>query len=124
MRRARQGQFLAIGLTCAVWGCKTAPQSQRGLDAAAGTHGEARDGVANDGDSSDAPADVGPTFEVPPRSTEPVPSAGCDGVNFPQAFGQYVKYSVHVTGETLDPAYTVPSHDRGYAVWLPTDYKP
>jgi hypothetical protein len=115
---------LTIGLACAVWGCKTAPQSQRGLDAAAGAYGERADGAVEDGDSAGAPADVGPTFEVPARSTEPVPSAGCNAPAVPQALGQYVKYSVHVTGETLDPAYTAPSHDRAYAVWLPPDYEP
>ncbi len=52
-----------------------------------------------------------------------LPSAGC-GKALPtgQTLGSYFEYTVHVTGATLDPNFSYPAHDRGYYVWLPTDY--
>ena len=39
-----------------------------------------------------------------------------------QEFAKYTAYTMHVTGRTLDPSFSVAAHDRGYYVWLPKDY--
>lgn len=53
------------------------------------------------------------------------PSPGCtkappDG----QSVASYFKYTMHVSGETLDPSFHVEPHDRDYFVWLPKGYDP
>jgi poly(3-hydroxybutyrate) depolymerase len=54
-----------------------------------------------------------------------LPSAGCaKPLPAGQTLGSYTKYTVHVTGVTLDPNFSYPAHDRDYYVWLPKDYDP
>ena len=89
-----------------------------GSDGAAGAAGSSTDArVDAAGSSTDASVDV----DVTPSSVTPSRSAGC-GKPASQALAQYVTYSVHVTGATLDPTYQAPAHDRAFAVWLPPGY--
>ena len=51
------------------------------------------------------------------------PSPGCgDPTSGGTVFGGFGEYSVPVSGQTLDPAFSVEPHDRHYFVWLPKDY--
>ncbi len=52
-----------------------------------------------------------------------LPSPGCArALPADHTLGKYIQYSQHVSGKTLDPSFSVPAHDRGFYVWLPTDY--
>jgi hypothetical protein len=63
----------------------------------------------------------GGTTAVP--LTTVTPSSGCNkDVPGTQLLGKFTQYTMHVTGKTLDPSFSVPEHDRNYFVWLPVDY--
>ena len=66
---------------------------------------------ANDGGTSAEPL------------TTSTPSMGCGQQSPPdQLLGKFTQYSMHVTGATLDPSFSVAAHDRNYFVWVPTNY--
>jgi poly(3-hydroxybutyrate) depolymerase len=73
-------------------------------------------------------ADAGTVAMAPPASLPVVRSAGCDmalsKTRPNQLLGTYTPYTMHVTGATLDPSFSVAPHDRGYFVWVPKDYDP
>jgi poly(3-hydroxybutyrate) depolymerase len=57
----------------------------------------------------------------PPGDVAPWPSPGCKKLPG-QPLESWHSYSVHLTGATLDPSFTVAEHDRQYGVWLPHSY--
>jgi poly(3-hydroxybutyrate) depolymerase len=65
--------------------------------------------------------DAGDGGNTPSSADGAAPSVGC-GSAAPQALAQYVTYSIHATGATLDPIFRATPYDRGYAVWLPPSY--
>ena len=70
-----------------------------------------------------ATTDPSPNVGGQPANNAAWPSLGCDRPAL-QVAGAWQLYSVHVTGATLDPTFTVAEHDRAYGVWLPKGYDP
>jgi hypothetical protein len=83
------------------------------------------DAAGASGTGGVGPADF--TYSATAANGDPsavLSSPGC-GKAFPlnQQLGAYTEYLQHVTGQTLDPSFSVAPHDRGYYVWLPKDYE-
>ncbi len=93
-----------------------------GTIAGAGGAPTAGAGGADAGSGDTSGAEAGAAGSPIPVSSA-WPSPGC-ARELPanHTLGKYIPYSVHVSGKTLDPTFSVAAHERGFYVWLPTDY--
>ena len=132
MRVRELGAVLAFG---AALGCgghvTTEPAAGGGAVGMSGGGGSAPGpgGEAPSGGSSGAPAPLGGAggsagSAVLDEDVNTVaPSRGCaQPLPAEQLLGVFSEYSMAVSGQTLDPAFSVPAHQRKYVVWLPKDY--
>lgn len=112
MRLKIRSRLFALAASVLLLACHHAPSTGPRPDgdvATGDTAAEVGGDEAGDGDGPQSSADG------------PEPSAGC-GSAAPQALAQYVTYSIHATGVTLDPTFQAGSYTRDYAVWLPSGY--
>src|SRR5690242_11697094 len=91
----------------------------------AGANGGSQGGKDSGGGDEAAMGGISGFFNPTPNGGQsgeaPWPSSGCNELP-PQLNAEWHGYSVHVTGATLDPTFTLPEHDRAYGVWLPHYY--